>query len=310
MSLIKMRKLTLIKSVFIVVLSLLVFSFSGGTGYAASKLGIVTLRDKTKIHFETRGDPTSPHILFIHGWSCSSAYWQKQLGLLSSRYYTVAIDLRGHGRSDKPAFGYTLECLAQDVHEVMEKLELKDVTLVGWSMGGSIVFEYYRQFADEYLNRICIVDIGPYSWKNGDYPSGMDWEKRLELTRNQTMVYQDPATQENDFVEKMFVLKPGSLLLNQLQAESGKAPAYVRSLLILELFSCDYRELLTKIDVPTLILLGSWFKQEKYSPLGEYMQKKIKSSQLFAFAKSGHCPFLEETDTFNQKLIEFIEDNR
>jgi len=293
-----------------ILLIFILFVLSGNSD-AETRTGKITLRDNTKISYETRGGPESPHVLFIHGWSCSSLYWQKQLEALSSRYYTVAIDLRGHGGSDKPSFGYTFRYMAKDVHEIIEKLNLKDLFMVGWSMGGSIVFEYFKEFKGEHLKGICIVDIGPYSWKTKDYPIGyMDYEKRLELTREYTMAYQEPGKEGDSFVEKMFIQKPDFHMLNQLEAESSKVPAYVRSLLMLELFCSDYRDLSAQINVPTLILLGSWSKKEKNYPVGEYMQKNIKASRLVSFSKSGHCPFLEEADTFNKVLSDFIEANR
>ena len=295
-------------SVTVLILSFLVFTDGG---YAAGERGRIALRDGARIYYEAVGDKKDQNLLFIHGWSCSSRYWQRQMDSLSSKYYIVAVDLRGHGRSDKPDFGYTLKYMAKDVHEIIEKLDLHDLFLVGWSMGGSIVFEYVKQFANEYLKGICIVDIGPYSWKTDDYPIGyMEYGKRLELVREYAMAFQEPGKEKDSFVEKMFIQKPGADMINQLKAEYEKVPAYVRSLLILELFCSDYRHLLTQIDLPTLILLGSWSKKEKNYPVGEYMQQRIKASQLVSFSKSGHCPFLEEADTFNQVLSAFIEANR
>ena len=292
----------------LLIISLFVFLENGLT---ETESGKITLCDGTKIYYEAMGDPRHQNILFIHGWSCSSLYWQKQLKGLSSKYYTVAIDLRGHGRSDKPPFGYTLAYMARDVHEFIEKLNLKDVFLVGWSMGGSIVFEYLRQFKGEDLKGICIVDIGPYSWKTDDYPIGyLDYKKRLKLTHRYSMRYQDPEYDGSGFVEKMFFQRPDSHMLDQLKAEYKRVPAYVRSLLIMELFCSDYRSVLSQIDVPTLIILGSWSKKGKGFPVGEYMQKKIRGSRIVSFSKSGHCPFLEVADRFNHVLSEFIEANR
>ena len=308
----KMRLRTIVfrECLSFILLILFLFGFIEN-GYAEGESGKITLRDGTRIYYEAMGDPQRQNILFIHGWSCSSLYWQNQLKGLSSKYRTLAIDLRGHGRSDKPPFGYTLAYMARDVHEFIEKLNLKDVFLVGWSMGGSIVFEYFNQFRGEHLKGICIVDIGPYSWKTDDYPIGyMDYEDRLKLTHRYTMRYQNPEDDGSGFVEKMFVHRPDSHMLDQLKAEYKKVPPYVRSLLIMELFCSDYRELLPEINVPTLIVLGSWSKKGKNYPVGEYMQKKIRSSRLVPFPNSGHCPFLEEAEKFNHVLSEFIEANR
>lgn len=230
---------------------------------------------------------------------------------LSSRYYTVAVDLRGHGRSEKPDFGYTLAYLAKDIHDTIEELNLDDLFMIGWSMGGSIVFEYMREYGDEHLKGICIVDIGPYSWKTDDYPIGcMDYGKRLELVRKYTMSFQESENEGEAFVEKMFRQKADPSLLDQLKVDYEKVPAYVRSLLVLDLLCGDYRSLLLKIDIPTLIVRGAWYNLGQNDPTGEYMHKRIKGSTFTSFQLSGRCPFLEEPEKFNQVLSEFIESYR
>jgi pimeloyl-ACP methyl ester carboxylesterase len=232
------------------------------------------------------------------------------LNALSSRYRVVAVDLRGHGRSDKPSHGYTLGYLAEDIHEVIGRLRLERTFIVGWSMGGSVLFEYLRKFRGEYLKGAVFVDIGPYSWKTGDYPIGYsDYEKRLELTREYAMAYQDPKNDRSSFISRMFIRKPSLQVLQDFVGDYYLVPSFVRSLLIIELYASDYRSLLPRIEVPTLIVTGSWGGEKGIGSTGEYMHNHIKKSTYIRFSESGHCPFVEEPERFNRVLSEFVEAN-
>ena len=284
-------------------------SYPGKSDDADGESGKISLSDGTGIYYRAKGSGRTPTLLFIHGWSCSSRYWERQFQSIPSRYHTVAIDLRGHGHSDKPSSGYTLTQMAMDLHEVMEQLDLRDLFMVGWSMGGSIVFEYLREFGAERLRGLCIVDASPYIWKSDDYPGGYaDYRNRLQTACEYAMAYQKPSDEHATFVERMFLKTPAPAILDQLKADYRKVPPYVRSLLSLELSCMDYRPIIEEINLPVLIIRSSWHnKWRKDDPVGEWMHRKIKHSRLVRFTESGHCPFLEEPDRFNHALSEFIE---
>ena len=107
------------------------------------------LLSSTKVHVEDSGGSGRPVVL-IHGWPLSAESWSEQVGPLSAAgYRVVAYDRRGFGRSDKPSKGYDYDTLADDLDGVLSELDLTDVTLVGFSMGGGEVARYIARHGEE-----------------------------------------------------------------------------------------------------------------------------------------------------------------
>ena len=113
--------------------------------------------DNCKIYYEEHGK--GKPVVLIHGWSCNHHYFKKQIPVFAEKYKVVTLDLRGHGDSERPEHGLTMPRFAQDVHELIDYLELKDVTLLGWSMGAEIIFEYVKQYGCDNLAKIVSVDM-------------------------------------------------------------------------------------------------------------------------------------------------------
>ena len=98
------------------------------------KNGIYTVSHGAHIYYEREGKGRP--IVLIHGWGCSGRFYKKNVEGLKDRYEVITMDMRGHGRSSKMLDGYSIDRMAKDIHEVIEYLGLKDVLLMGWSMGG------------------------------------------------------------------------------------------------------------------------------------------------------------------------------
>jgi pimeloyl-ACP methyl ester carboxylesterase len=95
------------------------------------------MKDGAKIYYEDHGQ--GQPVVLVHGWTCSSKFWQRNAPELAKEFRVVTIDLRGHGNSSKILSGHTIAQYARDVREVMQKLDLKKATLVGWSLGGPVI---------------------------------------------------------------------------------------------------------------------------------------------------------------------------
>jgi non-heme chloroperoxidase len=114
-------------------------------------------RDGAKIYYQDQGE--GQPILLVHGWMCSSKFWQKNVPELANQFRVVTIDLRGHGNSSKVLTGHSVGQYARDVREVIEHLMLQDVVLVGWSLGGPVVLSYYQQYGRaSHLKALGLVD--------------------------------------------------------------------------------------------------------------------------------------------------------
>jgi len=111
---------------------------------ADSKEGSFTTSDGVRLHYIEAG--TGDVLVMIPGWSQTAAQFKHQIAGLSDRYRVIALDMRGHGDSDKPTHGYRIHRLSADVHEFIVANNLKNVTLAGHSMGCSVIWGYWELF--------------------------------------------------------------------------------------------------------------------------------------------------------------------
>lgn len=115
-------------------------------------------------------------VVLIHGWPLSGASWEKQVPvLLEAGYRVITYDRRGFGHSSQPASGYNYDTLAEDLHKLITKLELRDVALVGFSMGGGEVARYFGLYGNERVSKaVFMAAIPPFLLKTADNPAGVD----------------------------------------------------------------------------------------------------------------------------------------
>src|SRR5829696_2523049 len=118
--------------------------------------GEVTTNDGVRLRYRETG--SGQPLVLVHGWSQAAALFQYQLDGLSDRSRVIAYDQRGHGESDKPAFGYRIARLAKDLHEFLVALNLRDAAVLGHSMGCSVLWAYWDLFGAERLAKLILVD--------------------------------------------------------------------------------------------------------------------------------------------------------
>ncbi|MBQ7418129.1 MAG: alpha/beta hydrolase, partial [Acidaminococcaceae bacterium] len=135
------------------------------------KCGLVKVSDGAHIYYEVEG--TGRPVVLIHGWGCSGRFYKKNVEGLADKFMVVTIDLRGHGRSSKGIDGYRIDRLAQDIHEVVTYLDLHDILLMGWSMGGPTMLSYWKQFGKEEgrLAWLGLIDMTPFPFSSGEWNS-------------------------------------------------------------------------------------------------------------------------------------------
>ena len=118
------------------------------------------------LYYEDHGSG-SPVVL-IHGWPLSGASWEKQLPvLLEAGYRVITYDRRGFGHSSQPTSGYDYDTFAEDLNKLMTKLELRDVALVGFSMGGGEVARYLGTYGSDRVQKAAfLASVPPSYWGN------------------------------------------------------------------------------------------------------------------------------------------------
>ena len=140
--------------------------------------------DNANLYYDAFGQGEHT-LLFIHGWLDSGESFRRAAGALSRQCRIIVYDQRGHGRSDAPAEGYNMTRLASDLRCLIELLELQNLTLVGYSMGAHVVYEYIRLFGEDGLDKLVITAMSP-CLVNEKRPElslggGLTWRGALEV---------------------------------------------------------------------------------------------------------------------------------
>jgi non-heme chloroperoxidase len=116
-----------------------------------------------------------PPVLFVHGWAMNSQAWQAAMLLIAQAgFEAIAYDRRGHGRSDDPGRGYDYDSLADDLAAVIEEFDLRNVALVGHSMGCAEIARYLTRYGDDRVSRVVMAaPFLPFPLKTADNPDGL-----------------------------------------------------------------------------------------------------------------------------------------
>jgi len=232
-------------------------------------------------------------IVFIHGWPLSHKQFEYQFNILPAMgYRCIGIDWRGFGQSDKPISGYTYNRLAMDIYMVVCALQLNNFTLVGHSTGGAIVIRYMSKFNGIGVSKVVLVDAAA--------PIGFTKETANQFLKEALNDRPKMMQEVTDGFFFQYITDPFRDWFFQMgmQAASWSTAAVIRLLRDETLY-----EDLNKINTPTFIVHGI---HDKVIPFAQAQQlnEKITNSQLIPFQYSGHGPFWEERDKFNELLLQ------
>src|SRR5918996_2514476 len=273
--------------------------------------GYVTTNDGVRLYYLEAG--SGKPILMIPGWSQTAEQFKHQITGLSDRYRVIAVDMRGHGESDKPEFGYKISRLAKDVHDMIHALDLDEVNILGHSMGSSVIWNYYDLFGPERLSKLLLIDQMP-------------------------MITSNPAWSEEERIDSGAIFNPQSLYetINALAGPNGvettrgfignmvtksipeadkewiiernlRMPRQHAATLLYNHSTQDWRDLIPRLDLPTLVVGGRtsvvpWQSQE-------WVAAQVPGSRLEIFEEEeggNHFMFIEGHQKFNDIVADFV----
>ena len=265
--------------------------------------------DKVRLHIDDTGGDGRPVVL-IHGWPLSAEAWAPQTqALKDAGYRVIAYDRRGFGRSDKPADGFDYGTLTADLNGLMEDLDLRDATLVGFSMGGGEVVRYVTNHGQERLRSVVLAAaVPPYLMKTDDNPDG-------PLTADKAKDMEGGLTQDRDaffdgFTTAFFSAKGELKVSEQVrqdaiavckQSDQAAALGCMKALA-----TTDFRADLPNVTVPTLVLHGDSDAIVPFQGSGERTHAAIQGSELVVLKDAPHGCNASHADEFNKALIEFL----
>ena len=247
-------------------------------------------------------------VVLIHGWPLRGAAWSGQVPALAG-YRVIAYDRRGFGDSDKPATGYDYDTLAADLDGLLTGLDLQDVTLVGFSMGGGEVARYVSAYGESRLHSVVFAcAVPPYLLKTDDNPEGGVGEADLEQMKQGA-----GSDREAFFGEffKSFFGADGEVQVTEAQLQEAMEmmrPARDEAVVAcIDSFGrTDFRDDLTTITVPTLVLHGD---KDAIVPLevsGRRTAAVVPGSTLVVIEGGTHGFNVSHAEEFNRALLDFL----
>lgn len=263
----------------------------------------------TNLHVDDTGGSGRPVVL-IHGWPLSGESWGNQVPALEAAgYRVVTYDRRGFGRSDKPKTGYTYDTLTEDLQALLEELDLRDVTLVGFSMGGGEVARYFSKYGSERVRSVVFASaVPPYMMQTDDNPEGpLPKSQAAEMAANLT---KDEDSFYDQFTTEFFSVD-GELKVTEQQRQEAlalcKQADKKAALACMTAFgSTDFREDLPRVDVPALVLHGDGDGTVPFEGSGARTHAALSNSELHVIAGAPHGCNVSHADEFNRALLNFL----
>ena len=258
----------------------------------STSTAFVEVRNGVRIYTQDWG--VGKTIVFVHGWPYSHAMFDYQtLPLTRAGFRTVAIDLRGFGQSDKPFNGNDFDTWADDIGKVIRALDLRDVTLAGFSMGGGISAHYAATRNDPRVTKLVLMAAAAPAIP----PGALDPFIQAVLT--------DRAKFTRTFGGLVFFNPVSPEFSEWLEDVGLDASPYAAVRGLEEIQTRDLTSELRHISIPTLICHGVHDQVVPFA-LGQQQQQLIKGATLVPFENSGHGLFFEEKDLLNQSLATFV----
>lgn len=259
------------------------------------------------LYYEDHG--AGKPVVLIHGWPLSGASWEKQIpSLLKAGHRVITYDRRGFGRSSQPWSGYDYDTMAGDLNSILTKLNLRDATLVGFSMGGGEVARYLGKYGSERIRQAVFISaIPPFLLKTPDNPEGQD--RAMFEGIKQAIIADRPAFL-NEFFKNFYNLDElgGKGISNQAVhlswiVAAGASPK--GTLDCVEAWLTDFRKDLEEITVSTLVIHGD---ADRILPIaGTRIHQAVKGSRLVVVPGGPHGILWTHADTVNSALVKFLK---
>ena len=263
------------------------------------------------IFYTVRGE--GKPLILIHGYGAGMWVWEKQMDVLSQFYRVYALDLIGHGFSDRPKIPYTPETYIYFLRDFMDEVKIDKATLIGNSMGGGIAWAVAILFPKR-VNRLILIDC---------IPPDVLGQVKNESFRMLVAIKDIPflpyliftGGSKNSLrrilrecVSNIDLITPETLN-RQYQLSRTKGSSWVLySTFRNAKAAMEFRERLSQIQHPTLLL---WGEEDQVFPpsVGKSLHQEIAGSIFHVIEKSGHIPMWESPGEVNQALLSFLENS-
>ncbi len=250
-----------------------------------------------EIYYELTGE--GENLLLIHGLGSSTRDWEEQVSFFSQKYQVITIDLRGHGKTDKPKGPYSMKMFAEDIAELLKKLGINSIHVLGISLGGGIAFQFAVDYP-ELVKSLIIVNAGI------EMPVD-SFKMKLEAFKRTFIVKLVGMKKMGKVLAPRLFIKPEQEELRQKLIErwgENDKKAYLSAMRAL--LGWSVRDQLDKVKFPTLII-GS---EEDYAPssIKEEYTALIPNAKFIEIKDARHAVPIEKPKEFNEIVMKFLEE--
>ena len=261
-----------------------------------------------ELYYEDHG--SGKPVVLIHGWPLSSRSWESQVpALVGAGYRVISYDRRGFGWSSQPWSGYDYDTFAADLDGLLQHLDLKGATLVGFSMGGGEVARYLGKYgAGRVAKAVFAAAVPPFLLKTQDNPEGgLD---EATIAQFQGGVKKDRLEFLEEFTKNFFSAGGAQAVSKQQRKYARDLAAFASPKGTLDCIAAfgrtDFRGDLKKITVPTLVIHGDSDAIVPFEVSGKRTHESIKGSQLALIKGGPHGVNASHPEAFNKALLEFL----
>jgi peroxiredoxin len=262
----------------------------------------------TELYYYEQGQ--GKPVVLIHGWPLSHRMWESQItALAEAGYRVIAYDRRGFGQSGRPTAGYDYDTFAADLNDLINQLDLRDVTLAGFSMGGGEVARYIGRYGSERVAKAMLLGaVPPFLLKTGDNPEGVDksvFDGMLEGVRKDRIAFLQ------DFFPSFYNLdknaEQGQDLLAFSKWQAWAASPLATEQCIVAFGMTDFRADLKKFSMPTLVAHGDADQIVPIGVSGQRSHAMIPGSRLEVVKGAPHGFAATHAQQLNALMLDFMK---
>jgi non-heme chloroperoxidase len=268
----------------------------------------LTLTDGTTLYYKDWG--SGPAVVFSHGYPLSADAWEYQmLFLMQQGFRVIAFDRRGFGRSSQPASGYDYDTFADDLAALINALNLKQVTLVGHSMGGGEVARYIGRHGEQRVAKVALVAaVTPFLLQTSDNPTGAP---KALFDTFRAAVQADRSQWNKDVTMPYYSYNRAGAKVSEGVRDDywrqGMNTGVLAAYHAITAFSeTDFRADLKKITVPTLVVHGNDDQIVPFEISGKLSAQLVRNATLKVYEGGSHGLLITQKDQLNSDLLAFL----
>lgn len=278
----------------------------GGGYYDENAPNNFVTNDGVRIAFEEKGN--GHPLILVHGWGATGRYFGRNFEDLASSFRVICFDLRGHGDSEKPTWGFHIHRLATDLLNLMDHLNLDTVAVLGCSLGCAVIWAFVELFGVQRISAAMFVEQSPCartdpdgSWALGSYTVFSE----AAVAHTATRLLADPRRAHAARVKLCLSRDPTESELGFFVGESMKCDPFFLARLLADHAGKDWRSVLQLVTCPALVLAG---RKSKIFPFQgvQFAADRMPNARLIPFDDGSHWLYYEESDRFNSVVTAFL----